>query len=110
MEEEIKEGKTAALAAYFTIVGSLIAISMNSDPKNAYARFHTRQAFGLHLLFIAFGILSSNWGNLYSFFGLMLSYTILWFYGFLGPWRVSINPYRFWVLTFKNGSHSFPNN
>lgn len=84
MEEEIKEGKTAALAAYFTIVGSLIAISMNSDPKNAYARFHTRQAFGLHLLFIAFGILSSNWGNLYSFFGLMLSYTILWFYGFFG--------------------------
>lgn len=73
----VKDGKTAAIIAYFTIVGALIAISMNAEPKNDFARFHTRQAFGLHLLFIAFGILSSNWGNIYSFFGLMLSYTIL---------------------------------
>ncbi|MFC4097759.1 hypothetical protein [Euzebyella saccharophila] len=84
MKENIKEGKTAAITAYFTIVGSLIAISMNAEPKNSFARFHIRQAFGLHLLFIAFGILSSNWGNIYSFFGLMLSYSILWFYGFFG--------------------------
>ncbi|PKB00350.1 hypothetical protein B0O79_3812 [Flavobacteriaceae bacterium MAR_2009_75] len=80
----IKEGKSAAIIAYFTIVGALIAISMNAEPKNEYTRFHTRQAFGLHLLFIAFGILSSNWGNMYSFFGLMLCYTLLWFYGFMG--------------------------
>lgn len=80
----VKEGKTTALIAYFTIVGALIAMSMNQEPKNRFARFHTRQAFGLHLLFIAFGILSNNWGNIYSFFGLMLSYSILWFYGFLG--------------------------
>jgi len=80
----IKEGKTTAIIAYFTIIGALIAMSMNQESKNGFARFHTRQAFGLHLLFIAFGILSSNWGNVYSFFGLMLSYSILWFYGFLG--------------------------
>jgi len=79
-----KEGKTTAITAYFTIVGALIALSMNLEPKNEFARFHTRQAFGLHLLFIAFGILSSLYGNLYSASGLLLSYSILWFYGFLG--------------------------
>lgn len=80
----VKEGKTTAIIAYFTIVGALIAMSMNMEPKNEFARFHTRQAFGLHLLFIAFGIMSSNWGNAYSFFGLLLSYSILWFYAFIG--------------------------
>ncbi len=50
--QEIKEGKGTAIAAYITIVGALIAMSMNSEPKNAYARFHTRQAFGLHLVFL----------------------------------------------------------
>ncbi len=78
------EGKTTAIVAYLTIVGALIALSMNSEPKYDFARFHTRQAFGLHLLFIAFGILSNNWGNLYSFFGLFLCYSILWVYGFSG--------------------------
>ena len=79
-----KEGKTTAIVWYLTIIGALIALSMNSEPKNEFARFHTRQAFGLHLMFIAFGILSNNWGNLYSFFGLFLCYSILWIYGFLG--------------------------
>ena len=79
-----KERKTTAIVSYFTIIGALIALSMNSEPKNEFARFHTRQAFGLHLMFIAFGILSNNWGNLYSFFGLFLCYSILWIYGFLG--------------------------
>jgi len=27
------------------------AISMNNEPKHDFARFHTRQAFGLHILF-----------------------------------------------------------
>lgn len=79
-----KEGKTTAIVSYLTIIGALIALSMNSEPKNEFARFHTRQSFGLHLMFIAFGILSNNWGNLYSFFGLFLCYSILWIYGFLG--------------------------
>lgn len=79
-----KEGKTTAVVAYFTIVGALIAFSMNAEPKNEFARFHTRQAFGLHLMFIGFAILSNTWGNLYSFFGLLACYFILWTYGFIG--------------------------
>ena len=83
-EPKVIAGKTTAIVAYLTIVGALIAMSMNNEPKHDFARFHTRQAFGLHLLFIAFGILSNNWGNLYSFYGLFLSYSILWVYGFTG--------------------------
>jgi len=79
-----KEGKTTAIVAYLTMIGALIALSMNSEPRNSFARFHTRQAFGLHLMFIGFAILSNTWGNLYSFFGLLSCYSILWIYGFTG--------------------------
>ena len=84
MDNVIKEGKTTAIVAYLTMVGALIAISMNSDPKNEFARFHTRQAFGLHLVFLGFAIFLSNWYNEYAWYGLYVFYIVLWFYGFLG--------------------------
>ncbi len=84
MENVIKEGKTTAIVAYLTMVGALIAISMNSDAKNEFARFHTRQAFGLHLVFLGFAIFLSNWYNEYAWYGLYVFYIVLWFYGFLG--------------------------
>jgi uncharacterized membrane protein len=84
MDNVIKEGKTTAIVAYLTMVGALIAISMNSDPKNEFARFHTRQAFGLHLVFLSFAIFLSNWYNEYAWYGLYVFYIVLWFYGFLG--------------------------
>jgi len=84
MSNLTKEGKTTAIIAYLTPIGALIALTMNMEPKNVFARFHTRQAFGIHLLFIAFGIMSSNYGNLYSASGLFLCYSVLWGYGFIG--------------------------
>ena len=84
MDNVIKEGKTTAIVAYLTMVGALIAISMNSDPKNEFARFHTRQAFGLHLIFLGFAIFLSNWYSEYAWYGLYVFYVVLWFYGFLG--------------------------
>ncbi|MDC6363466.1 MULTISPECIES: hypothetical protein [Flavobacteriaceae] len=56
---EAKSGKTTAIVAYITLVGCLIAMSMNMEPRNAYARFHIRQAFGIHLLFHAMAIVLS---------------------------------------------------
>lgn len=50
-------GKTTAVVAYITIVGCLIAITMNIEPKNTFARFHIRQAFGIHILFHVLAIL-----------------------------------------------------
>lgn len=76
------EGKTTAIIAYFTIVGSLIAITMNLEPKHQFARFHIRQAFGIHLLFHAFAIFFSYSGINYAWIGLYIFYLILWGYGF----------------------------
>ncbi len=80
----IKKGKTSAIVAYITMIGALIAISMNSEPENDFARFHIRQAFGLHLIFLGFAIFLSVWFNQYAWYGLYVFYIVLWFYGFLG--------------------------
>lgn len=79
-----KEGKTMAIIGYMTLIGSLIAMMMNADPKNEFARFHIRQAFGLHLVFHSFALLSSVAYNIYALYGLYLCYIILWVYGFIG--------------------------
>jgi len=82
--KEAKEGKTTAIVAYLTMVGALIAISMNLEPKHRFARFHTRQAFGLHLLFLGLSIFLSVWFNIYAWYGLYIAYLVCWCYGFLG--------------------------
>ena len=74
-------GKTTAIIAYITLIGALIAITMNLEPKHAYARFHTRQAFGLHLVFLGFSLFLSVWFNFYVWVGLYIFYFVLWIYG-----------------------------
>ncbi len=81
--DTVKEGKTAAIVGYLTMIGALIALSMNMEPKNDFARFHVRQAFGLHLLFLACSLFLSQWFNNYAWYGLYVFYIVLWFYGFL---------------------------
>ena len=80
----VPEGRTTAIVAYLTIIGALIAITMNMEPKHEFARFHTRQAFGLHLMFHGFALFSSVWFNEFALYGLYLCYFILWIYGFIG--------------------------
>jgi uncharacterized membrane protein len=77
-------GKTTAIVAYLTIIGAIIALFMNTEPKHRFARIHTRQAFGLHLMFHGFAIFSSVWFNEYALYGLYLCYIVLWVYGFIG--------------------------
>lgn len=84
MTEKTNQGKTTAIIAYLTIVGSLIATTMNMEPKDEFARFHTRQAFGLHLFFLGFAVFLSQWFNEYAWYGLYISYIVLWGYGFIG--------------------------
>lgn len=79
-----KQAKKIAIISYLTMVGALIAISMNNEPKYDFAKYHARQAFGLHLTFIAFAILISQWGGPYAGYGLYLFYIVLWGYGFSG--------------------------
>lgn len=77
-------GKTTAIVAYLTLIGALIALSMNAEPKYKFARFHTRQAFGLHIIFLGCALFLSQWFNEYAFYGLYVFYVVLWIYGFLG--------------------------
>ena len=83
-QNSVAEGKTTAIIAYFTIIGSLIAITMNMVPKNEFARFHTRQAFGLHLVLMGCALFLSQWFNFYVWVGLYIFYFALWLYGLLG--------------------------
>ena len=78
------EGKTTAVIAYLTMLGAVIALFMNIEPKHDFARFHTRQAFGIHLVFHGFALFLSVWFNQYGLYGLYLFYFVLWIYGFLG--------------------------
>lgn len=80
---EVETGKTTAIVAYITIVGCLIALTMNLEPKNAFARFHIRQAFGIHILFHALAIILTYTGIVYLAFPIYILYFVLWIFGFL---------------------------
>lgn len=77
------KGKSAAIVAYFTLIGSVIAIFMNSEKRHDFARFHIRQAFGIHFIFIAFAPLATGFDNWMISFSLYIFYAVLWLYGFI---------------------------
>ena len=83
MNTTVETGKTAAIVAYITIVGTIIAYFMNNDTKNPFASFHIRQALGIHITFYLLGALISifdSWMITWSFWVFIL---ILWVYGLL---------------------------
>ncbi|SFT01097.1 hypothetical protein SAMN04487906_2490 [Zhouia amylolytica] len=80
----VKEGKTTAIIGYLTIAGALIAYSMNMESKNEFARFHIRQAFGIHLLYISIAIILGFFENIYAYYGFWVFSLVLWVYGFSG--------------------------
>jgi uncharacterized membrane protein len=82
MNKNSSNGQNAALVSYLTLLGALIAMSMNSHVQHPFARFHIRQAFGIHLLFHAFAILVSNYLDFISFGILWLIYLVVWGHGF----------------------------
>lgn len=86
-----EEGKVTAIVAYLTLIGALIAIFMNLEPKNPFARFHIRQAFGLHLLLWAMGIVLGNFDLWMIHASYLLLFFALWVYGFSGAIRCKWN-------------------
>lgn len=55
MNTSAETGKSAAIVAYLTIIGTIIAYFMNNDTKNTFASFHIRQALGIHITFYLLG-------------------------------------------------------
>ena len=81
---EIEQGKQTAIVSYLTIIGTIIALFMNSENKNGFASFHIRQALGIFLSFFLLGYFvgyADSWTVSSAFY---LFYFILWIYGFSG--------------------------
>lgn len=45
------EGRSTALLAYIPIVGFLIGYSLNKEDKHPFATWHTKNMFGIFILF-----------------------------------------------------------
>ena len=83
MESVANEGKTAAIVAYLTIIGTIIAYFINNDTKNPFASFHIRQALGVHITFYLLGIIVSWFDSWFISTPFYLFIIVLWGYGII---------------------------
>ena len=83
MNSEANDGKAAAIVAYLTIIGTIIAYFMNNDTKNRFASFHIRQALGIHITFYLLGVLVSWFDSWLISTPFYLFIIVLWGYGLL---------------------------
>jgi uncharacterized membrane protein len=92
MESNIKEGKTTAIISYILIFGPLIAISMNSENKNAFASFHIRQGLGITLTFILLGLTISHFESIMIAAPMWVFISVLSVYGIFTAARGETKP------------------
>ena len=83
METDVQQGKSAAIVAYLTIIGTIIAYFMNKDPKTGFASFHIRQALGIHITFYLLGLIISWFDSWLISSAFYIFIVILWGYGFI---------------------------
>ncbi len=57
----VEEGKTMAILSYVTLIGWVIALVMNSEKKNSFAKWHMRQSLLLGLAFFLTWIPFLGW-------------------------------------------------
>lgn len=76
-------GKTTAIIAYLTIIGTIIAYFINLDPKDPFASFHIRQAFGLQITFYLLGALMGLFDNGFIIAAFYVFFFVLWVYGLI---------------------------
>ena len=77
----ISEGKTPAIIAYLTIIGSIIALIINSDKKNPFAAFHIRQGLGLCLTYMILGYFVSQFNSWLISMSFWIGLGMLFIYG-----------------------------
>ncbi len=78
-----KQGKTAAIVAYITIIGTIIAFFMNQDSKNQFTVFHLRQALGLWITFYVLVALANVFGSIMIHFAFYIFSIVLIVYGLI---------------------------
>ena len=81
MNNSTETGKTAAITSYILGIGVFIAMSMNSEDKNAFASFHIRQGLGITLTFISLGLIISHFDSLMISAPMWIFVLVLWSYG-----------------------------
>lgn len=80
----MEQNKNAAIVAYLTIIGAVIAIFMNNENKSSFASFHIRQALGIFLTFFALGYPIGYFDSWMISSAFYLFFFILWIFGFMG--------------------------
>jgi uncharacterized membrane protein len=80
----MEQNKNAAIVAYLTIIGAVIAIFMNNENKSSFASCHIRQALGIFLTFFALGYPIGYFDNWMISSAFYVFFFILWIYGFMG--------------------------
>ena len=84
MNNNIEEGKQAAIISYVTIIGTVIAIFMNNEKRNEFASFHIRQALGINLTYFALGYFIGYFDSWMISSAYWTFIFILWVFGFIG--------------------------
>ncbi|MCK8519930.1 hypothetical protein M0D21_00005 [Aquimarina sp. D1M17] len=82
-----KQGKTPAIVAYITIVGTIIAYFMNNEHKNQFASFHIRQALGINISFYVIGAMVTffdSWPISSAFYIFIF---VLWGFGLITAFK-----------------------
>lgn len=92
MNNSIEAGKTAAITSYILGIGVFIAMSMNSEDKNAFASFHIRQGLGITLTFISLGLIISNFDSLLISAPMWICVSVLWSYGIFSAIKGETKP------------------
>jgi uncharacterized membrane protein len=79
----VSDGKAMAIISYITLVGTIIAIIVNSTNKNPFTSFHIRQAFGILLVQIVGSLLLGTFAIHFLGWLLHLFILVLWIIGLL---------------------------
>ncbi|HNB38971.1 MAG TPA: hypothetical protein PLV97_06805, partial [Chitinophagales bacterium] len=79
--EDIDKGKTAAVVAYLTIIGLIIAFVININKKSTFASYHIKQAIGLTLTGFTLSIIERIVHNGFILGVLSLGLLVLWIMG-----------------------------
>lgn len=72
----VEEGKAIAIVSYITWIGFIIALILNADKKNDFAKFHIRQALLLLIASLLSFIPIIGW-----IWGIFIF--VLWIFGFI---------------------------
>ncbi|WP_109301119.1 hypothetical protein [Aquimarina sp. AU474] len=87
-----KQGKTPAIVAYITIIGTIIAFFMNNDTKNQFTSFHIRQALGLWVTFYILIALAGVFGSIMIHAAFYIFSIVLIVYGLITAIREEQKP------------------